>query len=357
MSYKCIVGDIVTFKYNQYEGIGTVRFVGSLLPIKTGLWVGIERNSIDSNEPHPEGFNGKVADMQYFQCKKNRGIIVPYEHVEVKKTETETEATSNSKQSNAKPTEPNTVEAKTDTTVSKSDSNSEQDSKSFKKSNIKTTKRKKQEAVDAKELAQKFKRSVKTKGDKTISKLKQKQSDITFKIMKHSNELRKKEMRQTLAATQQKPMSVSNRTAELLQQQKLLSQTVSMGRKQFMTEQVRAKENIEIKFNDEQLKAIDIMADIFKTQTKQPLNAVVDDIQELQTRQEKVLANISKSAIWFNKEERKRLNEMSTVMNKVPHYRKKLSSMKQKVQDIQNKVDKLKRDTNLLKNKIGIKQY
>eukprot|EP01083_Nonionella_stella_P291610 992156_1 len=151
-------------------------------------------------------------------------------------------------------------------------------------------------------------------------------------------------MRQTLAATQQKPMSVSNRTAELLQQQKLLSQTVSMGRKQFMTEQVRAKENIEIKFNDEQLKAIDIMADIFKTQTKQPLNAVVDDIQELQTRQEKVLANISKSAIWFNKEERKRLNEMSTVMNKVPHYRKKLSSMKQKVQDIQNKVDKLKRD-------------
>merc|ERR550532_914707 len=85
MSFKCVVGDLVTFEYGQYEGEGVVQFVGSLLPIKTGLWVGIDQTGDQrkSNLILPEGHNGKLDDMQYFQCSRNRGIFVPYENVEV----------------------------------------------------------------------------------------------------------------------------------------------------------------------------------------------------------------------------------------------------------------------------------
>ena len=71
-------------------------------------------------------------------------------------------------------------------------------------------------------------------------------------------------------------------------------------------------------------------------------------------RQETFLENFSKSSIWFTKEEKERLNEMSRTMNKIPAYKRKLSAMQQKIQDITNKVNKLKRDTNQLKTKIGI---
>ena len=85
MSFKCVVGDLVTFEYGQYQGEGVVQFVGSLLPTKTGLWVGIDQTSDQrkSNLILPEGHNGKLDDMQYFQCSRNRGIFVPYENVEV----------------------------------------------------------------------------------------------------------------------------------------------------------------------------------------------------------------------------------------------------------------------------------
>mmetsp|Transcript_42717 Transcript_42717/g.37937 ORF Transcript_42717/g.37937 Transcript_42717/m.37937 type:complete len:410 (+) Transcript_42717:29-1258(+) len=91
-SYKCVVGDAVSFRFDQYEGDGVVKFVGSLLPSKKGLWVGIERNVPKSKEstelkdetPRPEGFNGKLCDMKYFTVsKKGRGIFVPYDCVQV----------------------------------------------------------------------------------------------------------------------------------------------------------------------------------------------------------------------------------------------------------------------------------
>ena len=78
-----------------------------------------------------------------------------------------------------------------------------------------------------------------------------------------------------------------------------------------------------------------------------------DVIYLYRMRQDKFLENFSKSSIWFNKEERQRLNEMSRTMNKIPFYRRKLFAMKQKIDDISNKVNKLKKDTNQLKNKIG----
>eukprot|EP01083_Nonionella_stella_P302215 1041125_1 len=90
MSYKCVVGDVVSFKHDKYVGIGVVKFVGSLLPNKRGLWVGIEREITKSRESkdviddteRPEGYNGKLNDMKYFTVRKNRGIFVPYECVE-----------------------------------------------------------------------------------------------------------------------------------------------------------------------------------------------------------------------------------------------------------------------------------
>ena len=85
---------ITTKKKKKDEGFGVVKFVGSLLPIKKGLWVGIERNVRKSQDTiefkddmtGPEGFNGKLGDMKYFTCKKGRGIFVPYDCVELKDT-------------------------------------------------------------------------------------------------------------------------------------------------------------------------------------------------------------------------------------------------------------------------------
>ena len=67
------------------EGDGVVKFVGSLLPTKKGLWVGIERNTeVKDEAPFPEGYNGKLCDMKYFTVtKKNRGIFVPYDCVQL----------------------------------------------------------------------------------------------------------------------------------------------------------------------------------------------------------------------------------------------------------------------------------
>ena len=75
------------------EGVGLVKFVGSLLPNKTGLWVGIERITPKSKDEineshHPEGYNGKLGDMKYFDCKKNKGIFVPYNNVHVQSENT-----------------------------------------------------------------------------------------------------------------------------------------------------------------------------------------------------------------------------------------------------------------------------
>eukprot|EP01084_Bolivina_argentea_P186638 321666_1 len=89
MSYKCVVGDVVKFNYETFTGTGVVKFVGSLLPNKKGLWVGIERTIPKSKEfkdetqLKPEGYNGKLGDMQYFTVKKGRGIFIPYDHCEV----------------------------------------------------------------------------------------------------------------------------------------------------------------------------------------------------------------------------------------------------------------------------------
>jgi len=98
MSFKCVVGDLVTFKYGQYDGEGVVQFVGSLLPTKTGLWVGIDQtgDQRSKNLILPEGHNGKLDDMKYFQCSRNRGIFVPYENVEIKPKQTDKEELVNS---------------------------------------------------------------------------------------------------------------------------------------------------------------------------------------------------------------------------------------------------------------------
>mmetsp|Transcript_6780 Transcript_6780/g.11142 ORF Transcript_6780/g.11142 Transcript_6780/m.11142 type:complete len:394 (-) Transcript_6780:130-1311(-) len=89
-TYKCVVGDTVSYKYDQYEGTGIVKFVGSLLPTRKGLWIGVERDVSKSQEAKekdsaslPEGHNGKLGDMQYFNCKKGRGLFVPYDNAEV----------------------------------------------------------------------------------------------------------------------------------------------------------------------------------------------------------------------------------------------------------------------------------
>eukprot|EP01084_Bolivina_argentea_P240889 404546_1 len=209
---------------------------------------------------------------------------------------------------------------------------------------IRRTKSEPIHAVDALELANKFKHTFRTRKellkaetDKRIKQLKQTQSDISLRLQQRGDEVKQRELRDALNANpKQSPSqtSVSNRTAQLLQQQKRLSQVVSVHRKQFVTQQVKSKEHLETGFNEEQLDAIDTMSKIFEMQIKQSLGLVVDDMEELQLRQEKCLQNISKSKLWFTKEERHTLNEMSTAMDKVPKYRKKLATMTQRVQEI-----------------------
>merc|ERR1712228_1171294 len=136
-------------------GTGIVKFVGSLLPTKSGKWIGIERDCIiDPNEPKPNGFNGKLGDLQYFECKKSKGIFVPNNCVKLL---------------------------------------------------IKTKKKSSKKPIDAKQLAQKLKQRIK---NKKIEKLK---------------EFQKKTINR-------KNITLSNRTAHLLKEQKALSQRVSLQR-------------------------------------------------------------------------------------------------------------------------------
>merc|ERR1712228_637157 len=111
----------------------------------------------------------------------------------------------------------------------------------------------------------------------------------------------------------------------------------------------RASEAMQIELNEEQNKAIDAMSQIFAIQTKEPLLCIVDDIKELQLRQTQILKNASKASIWFNKEQRIRLNEMSKTMNKITAYRKKLHSMKQSVANIDKKSKQTEKRNKLLK--------
>merc|ERR1712087_419223 len=110
----------------------------------------------------------------------------------------------------------------------------------------------------------------------------------------------------------------------------------------------------EIKWNAEQLSAIDTMGTILTDQMVPSLKSAVEDIAELKIQQCNFLENFTKSSLWFNKEQRQRLNAMSRTMNKVPGYRRKLASIQRKMKSVSWNVEQMKRDTAAMKQELGL---
>jgi len=222
--------------------------------------------------------------------------------------------------------------------------------------------------VDAQELAFKLKQKVKTETNHRLNQLKQKQSDISTKLKARELELRRKSLRDALATNSdisyqshspRSPRSVSSRTAELLQQQQALSRTINRKRKHSLTERVvqREAENVEIKWSAPQLEAIDVMSDLLLSEMRPTLQSAAEDVEELQMKQCNFLEHFSKSSIWFDKEQRQRLNAMSRAMNKVPSYRRKLAVMQSKMSDIDDRIQRMKRETVLMKEEMGMQDW
>mmetsp|Transcript_11989 Transcript_11989/g.18095 ORF Transcript_11989/g.18095 Transcript_11989/m.18095 type:complete len:324 (+) Transcript_11989:27-998(+) len=311
------IGDTVRFQYNTYEGTGTVLFIGPLPSKEQPLWLGIERATVDDQETtKPDGDNGCLGDTTYFKCTSNKGIFVPCDCDFVSLLSTEN--TDNISEINS--------EQKSDTATA--DTSGPRVATALANTTI----------IDPKELALKLKQNFKNRTDQTLHQM--------------------REFRNVLSAmtkTTQTDGVVSNKTAQLLQEQKLLSQTVRLQQRQTDIEKIKRQhqqQDMDVQFNEQQLQHIDVMSKLLVQQCQPPLNSLVVDIEELQARQDQFLHQFSRSSIWFNKEQRQRLNEMSKVMNEVPAYRRKLQSMQQKMNDISYKVTKLKRNTQQLKKRI-----
>jgi len=98
------------------------------------------------------------------------------------------------------------------------------------------------------------------------------------------------------------------------------------------------------------------MTSVLVTQTQLPLLKVMDDIYELRNKQSSFLANVSQNAIWFNKSEKIRINEMQRTINKIPEYQAKIARMKQAMANLEKRVQKLKQESYQMKQRIGAEQ-
>merc|ERR1711879_324392 len=116
----------------------------------------------------------------------------------------------------------------------------------------------------------------------------------------------------------------------------------------------REIENVKIQWSKDQLEAIDTVSEILLSEMRPSLESAVEDLDELHLRQCNFLENFSKQSIWFNKEQRQRLNAMSSTMNKVPTYRRKLVAMRKGMNEISKTVERMKTETVIMKQELGL---